>query len=168
MRTQLQQAAARANGARARGAVTREGKRRSSMNALRHGLLAKTTVLQNESRRGFQTMLREHIECLEPRDAIERSAVEEMCSAAWRMRRLWAMECKALDLELESQSASDEMECLVNAFDSLARNRPHYLLFHRYETRLHNIIQRSLARIQARRRTGIPNEPGHVDEKPGS
>jgi hypothetical protein len=168
MRTPLQQAAARANGTRARGAVSPEGKRRSSMNALRHGLLAKATVLQNESRRGFQTMLREHIECLEPRDALERSAIEEMCSAAWRMRRLWAMERKALDLELESQSSSDEMECLVNAFDSMARNRPHYLLFHRYETRLHNIIQRSLARIQARRRAGIPNEPGHVDENRGS
>jgi len=164
MRTPAQQAAARANGARSRGAISPEGKRRSSRNALRHGLLAKTTVLENESRAGFEDMLRQYFQRFAPRDTVEQGAIEEMCSAAWRIRRLWAMERKAIDLELAGQTSPDELERIVNAFDALARNRPHFLLFHRYETRLHNIIQRSLARILTLRKHGVPNEPTELDE----
>ncbi len=166
MTTPAQQAASRSNGARSRGPKTAAGKSRSSRNALRHGLLAKTTVLENESREGFEELLRQHIRRIAPRDAVEHSALEEMCSAAWRIRRLWSMERKALDLEIAAQSSPDELERIVNAFDSLARNRPHFLLFHRYETRLHNIIQRSLARIMALRKIGVPNEPEPPIPKP--
>ncbi len=109
-------------------------------------------------------MLRKHVESIGPRDAVEQSAVEEICSASWRIRRLWLMERKALDLELDNLSSPDEPACLIQAFESMASNHPHTLLFHRYETRLHNIIQRALARITSRRRDGIPNEPGHLDE----
>jgi hypothetical protein len=164
MRTPAQQAASRANGARSRGPTTPEGKRRSPKNALRHGLLARATVLQNESRAGFDEMLDEHIRRLSPRDGVEECAIEEMCSAAWRLRRLWSIERKALDLEIAAQDSPDQLERILNAFDSMARNRPHVLLFQRYETRLHNIIQRSHARILALRKSGVPNEPGQVVE----
>lgn len=158
--TPAQQAASRANGARSRGPVTPQGKRRSSQNSRRHGLLANTVVLDNESRAGFLKSFREHLQCIGPRDYIELDAVEQMCSASWRLRRLWMMERKALDLELEAHRSPDEPERLVRAFDSLACNRPHFLLLHRYETRLHNIIQRSLTRTLMRRRSGMPGEPG--------
>ncbi len=119
--TPAQQAAARANGARSRGPATPEGKLRSSENSLRHGLLARTAVLANESHDGFEEMLQGHIRRIGPRDSVEHEAIEEMCSAAWRLRRLWCMERKALDLELAAQDSPDQLERTVNAFDSLAR-----------------------------------------------
>ena len=109
-------------------------------------------------------MVRDHLESIAPRNRLEESAVEEMCSAAWRLRRLWSVERKALELEVASQDIPDHLERILNAFDSMARNHPHFLQFHRYETRLHNIIQRSMNRIMALRKSGILNEPGEVVE----
>jgi hypothetical protein len=124
------------------------------MNALRHGLLARAPVLENESRCGFDEMLRQYIERFAPRDAAEEIAVEQMCSAAWRRRRLWSLEREALNLELAGQASPDELERAANAFDPLTRNRPQFLLFSRYETSIDNTFQRSLARLLARPKCG--------------
>ncbi|MBI4874754.1 MAG: hypothetical protein HY822_08990 [Acidobacteria bacterium] len=164
MRTPKQQAASRANAARSTGPKTAAGKHISSGNAISHGLLAKTTVIHGESLELFHQTLRAYIQRIGPRDVLEAEALEEMCSAAWRLRRLWTIEREALDLELDTQTAGDVPECMVRAFDSLARNSPHFLLLHRYETRLHNIIQRSLHRIFLLRKCGVRNEAGQVVE----
>jgi hypothetical protein len=162
MRTPAQQAAARANGARSRGPKTPEGKRRCSMNAISLNLLANATVLKKESRESFQELLRLHTLCIAPRDAVEQSAVEEICSATWRLHRLRAIEHKTVILELAAQPSADDLECLFYACGALAGKDP---LFHsflqRYETRLRDIIRRSLARIRALRRTG-EEEPGQT------
>jgi hypothetical protein len=157
MRTPAQQAASRANGALSRGPKTEEGKRRSAAKPSSHHLLAKTTVLKVESRKGFQELVREHMLCIAPRDAVEFAAVEEICSATWRLYRLRAIERKAIDLELAAQSSPDNLECLLHACGALAGNPPHVLL-QRHETRLQNIIRRSLARIEALRRIGPQKE----------
>jgi len=150
MRTPAQQAASRANAARSTGPRTAAGKRRSAMNALRHGLLARATVLENESRCGFDEMLRQYIKYFAPRDAAQESAVEQMCSAVWRRRRLWSLERDALNLELAGQASPGELERTANPFDPLTRNRPQFLLLSRYEISIDNTFHRSLARLLAR------------------
>src|SRR5581483_12358545 len=57
MATENQIRASRANGAQSRGPVTPGGKARSSKNALRHGLLTDTVVLDNENRSAFTELL---------------------------------------------------------------------------------------------------------------
>ena len=120
MRTPAQQAASRANGARSRGPKTPEGKLRSTAKPFLHDLLAKATVLKNESREGFQELVRQHMLRIAPRDAVEQAAVEEICSATWRLYRLRAIERKAIDLELAAQSSPDDLECLLHACGALA------------------------------------------------
>jgi len=149
MRTPAQQAAARANGARSRGPKSQAPDSRTAMNALSLDLLTKTTVLKSESRRGFHELVRQHMLHFAPRDAVEQAAVEEICSATWRLHRLRSIERKAIDLELASQSSQDNLECLVHACGNLAGKDSHFhVLLQRYETRLQNIIRRSLARIR--------------------
>ena len=87
----------RANGARSRGPTTPAGKKASSLNAIRHGLLAKCVVLTNESRENFDILLDQHIDRYRPADDVEISVVEEMASAFWRMRRVWAIETRLHD-----------------------------------------------------------------------
>ena len=152
MRTPAQQSASRANGARSRGPKTQAPSPRTAMDALSLDLLTKTTVLKSESRKGFHELVRQHMLRFAPRDAVEQTAVEEICSATWRLHRLRAVERKAIDLELANQSSPDDLECLVHACGNLAgKDSNFHVLLQRYETRLQNIIRRSLARIRALR-----------------
>ena len=87
----------RANGARSRGPITPEGKERASTNALRHGLLAKCLVLENESNECFDDLVTQHIRRFAPADGVEFAMIEEMVAANWRMRRAWAIENRLMD-----------------------------------------------------------------------
>jgi len=159
----------RANGARSLGPKTPQGKRRSSQNAIRHGLLAKCLVLANESREGFEALLDQHLSRLSPADGVELGFVEEMVSASWRLRRIWAMETRLLDDAVRSQQSPDELGRIAAAFSQLA-NSPQLGLIHRYETRLHTIYQRSLHNLLLLRIAPMPNEPnpisGHSEASP--
>jgi len=69
------------------------------MDALSLHLLAKATVLNNESHNGLPELVRQHTPCIAPRDA-----VEETCSAI--------------------QSSPDDLECLAHACGVLAGKNP--------------------------------------------
>ena len=149
--------ASRANGARSRGPKTPLGKLRSSQNALRHALLSKYLVLSNESREGFQAFLREHLERFCPADGVELGLIEEMV-AAWRLRRVWAAETRLIDNAVSAHPSADELDRLTAAFSKLASSRESEL-FQRYETRFHNMYQRSLYSLLLLRTVDLPNEP---------
>jgi hypothetical protein len=116
----------RANGARCRSPTSPAGKQASSLNAIRHGLLAKRVVLTNESRENFDILLAQHIDRFSPVDDVELGVVEEMAAAFWRMRRAWAV---------ETRLHGDEIGRITAAFTDLAP-APHLGLLHRYEARL--------------------------------
>ena len=160
--------ASRANGSLSRGPVTAEGKRRSSMNAVRHGLLAKCIVLEKESRDGFDAILNGFIERFGPVDEVELGLVEEMLTAFWRQRRAWAIETRTLDEALDQQPpGGDAISGLRSAFSSTAKDNLE--LIHRYETRLHRIFQRALRNLMLMRSPvmlpdiyEMPNEPNPI------
>jgi hypothetical protein len=135
--------ASRANGALGRGPVTEQGKRNSSRNATRHGLLSKAIVLQNESGDTFARLLDQHHAKLRPADDVEEGAIEEMAASFWRLRRLWTIETRLFDNSVEKRTETDERDRLANAFSDLAAGNDLNLL-DRYENKLHRMYQRSL------------------------
>lgn len=155
----------RANGARSRGPQTPEGKKRSSQNALRHGLLARCIVLGNESREGFDALMAEYLARFGPVDAVELGMIEEMVAAFWRIRRAWAMETRLLDSSLENQPPGDELSRLAGVFTELSGS-PQLNLLNRYETRLHRIYQRALHNLLLLRTFAVPNEPSFNPAEP--
>ncbi|HWR15643.1 MAG TPA: hypothetical protein VN577_12495 [Terriglobales bacterium] len=156
---------ARANGARSKGPKTPAGKSRSSFNAMRHGLLAKTVVLENESTQAFEALYSELVNRFGPADGIELGFLEEMATSFWRMRRAWAIEASLLDQRLSEQSGPDEVARIAGAFSQLASS-PELSLLHRYETRLHCAYQRAFHNLLLLRTAEIPNEPNPISEHP--
>jgi len=148
--------ASRKNGARSRGPKTEEGKRLSSLNAIRHGLLSKGIVLKNESETVFSELLAQHLGKLAPADDVEHCAVEEMAASVWRLRRLWAIEKQLFDSGLDKRSETTETERIAATFSDLAA-RPELHLLDRYETKLHRMYQRSLHNLLILRELGSPD-----------
>src|SRR5437016_10063718 len=108
------------NGARSLGPATPEGKHRSSRNAVRHGLLARHVVMSDESPEGFQEVLNDHLDRLQPAGGMESGMVEEMVASYWRLRRAWAIETRLLENETAAQPAGDRLDRIANAFTGLA------------------------------------------------
>jgi hypothetical protein len=102
-------AASRANGALSRGPVTPTGKRASSQNAVRHGLLARCVVLEEESGDSFETLLQMHLDRLQPADGMEFGMIEEMASSYWRQRRAWAIETRMLQNRIAVNPDTDPL-----------------------------------------------------------
>jgi len=149
----------RANGARSRGPVTPAGKQASSLNAIRHGLLAKCVVLRTESRENFDILLAQHIDRYRPADDVELGGGEEMAATFWRMRRAWAIETRLHDDAINAREPGDEIGRITGAFTDLAAS-PALALLHRYEARLHSIRQRAFKNFHILRNTPPPpNEP---------
>ena len=158
-------ASSRANGRRSKGPVTASGKLRSSENALRHGLLARYLVLDDESPEAFQSVLAHHIERIRPVDSLELGLVEEMVAAWWRGRRSWAIETEMLcEAARDPASPPAPIGRMTAAFKGLAAS-PALPLMHRYETRLHMIYQRAFHNLLLLR-AAIPIEPSPISEHP--
>jgi len=65
--------------------MTSEGKARSSANSLRHGLLARSVVLDDENGDTFADLLAAFERDLYPQNDVERSLVENMAIGRWRL-----------------------------------------------------------------------------------
>jgi hypothetical protein len=160
--------ASRANGRSARGPVTPAGKRRSSQNAVTHGLLSRHIVLENESPEAFEALLTQHLDRLQPADGLEYGMVEEMVVAHWRMRRLWATETRMLQNATPSTADSpspDPIDRMAQAFSDISTS-PSIALMQRYEARMHMGYQRALHNLLLLRALELPNEPSPISEHP--
>ena len=105
-RTEKQIEASRINGAKSRGPVTPEGKRRSSRNALRHGRLASSFVLSLENDVEFRESLRDLCNEHQPATPTEHHLVEAMAIAQWQQYRIMSAAAVAYDTrsEIERQN----------------------------------------------------------------
>jgi hypothetical protein len=135
MRTEKQIAASRANGKKSRGPVTSQGRINSSKNHTRHGILARTVVLDTENKGRFHELLNSFQNTYLPGTAVESVLVEKMAVAHWRLMRLWSHQKAAFALELRAQPTTEDTPTRDSlAFASLGPPRsPSPALMDRYE-----------------------------------
>jgi hypothetical protein len=135
-------------------------KRRSSQNAIRHGMLAATVVLPAEASSGFKDLTDAFYGRFQPADNVEVGLIEDMCAAWWKTRRGWAIENRLLSDAIDAQVSGDELGRMTAAFRDLANSRE-FPLIHRYETRFQLQFHRALNNLLALRKAVDPDEfPG--------
>ena len=99
---------ARANGAKSHGPSTEAGRKKSSMNALKYGLTARTVVLPNENDDEYTFLLESYVEKFQPTDPVEMDLVVEMVNVKWRQRRLFLIESNLYQEQMQNQK--EQME----------------------------------------------------------
>ncbi len=84
----------RANSQHSAGPRTEPGKRRSSLNALRHGLTAQTAVLPTEDPEAYQRHIQQFLDEYAPATPTETQLVHEIANTAWRLNRIPLLEAE--------------------------------------------------------------------------
>jgi hypothetical protein len=84
----------RANSLHSTGPRTEPGKLRSSRNALRHGLTARTAVLPTEDPEAYQRHIQQFLDEYAPATPTETQLVHEIANTAWRLNRIPLLEAE--------------------------------------------------------------------------
>jgi hypothetical protein len=89
----------RANAQRSTGPRTPQGKAASSLNALRHGILARAafnvTIEGEERRAEFEALVAGFAQEYQPRTMTEHLTVQQLAGCYWRLAKVWAFETEA-------------------------------------------------------------------------
>jgi len=139
------------------GPKTHKGKAIASMNAEKHGILSKETLINNESIHDLNEFAEAMKLNLAPEGQFEALLVDRIVSSAWRLRRIIRVEAQILDEKPEYDF--DNSKILADSFKNEDGNRMSILS--RYETTLEKSLYRALhelQRLQAQRR-GQPVMP---------
>ena len=151
MSTQRKIDSARANGAKSHGPVTEEGRKKSSMNALKHGLTARTVLFSNDNHDEYNALLESYIQSLQPIDPVEMDLVVDMVNAKWQQRRVQKLETELFDREMDEQKErlNEKYESYDETFEQTYAFRmlthcPSLQMLHREASRLERTYHRAL------------------------
>src|ERR1700730_15890959 len=138
MATLKQFEANRRNAQKSTGPKTPEEKPAISMNALRHGLRARTVVLPGEDRQEFNQLCDDLEVEWEPQSRTEQFYVEQMAVSQWKLTR---MEVGEVGVFQENSTAKTQIPLLDRLWQAQCRLERSYAR-----------AQRELARLQTSRR----------------
>jgi hypothetical protein len=123
-------AAAIQNGQKSTGPKSEEGKRRSRMNSLKHGMTAKTVLLPEENPAEFKELMVGWFDSMKPQDQSEASLVERAAYTLWQVDRVNRAQSARLWLRADSHADDEanrveqEVSGLVNLLFRAPHGRP--------------------------------------------
>lgn len=100
----------RRNAQNSTGPRTEEGKQRSSMNALKHGLTAESVVLPGEDAAQFDALQQRFMEEYAPQTVLETELVKLIAGCVWRLKRVPVFERAIL---LAYKQFNDQLDIAV-------------------------------------------------------
>ena len=150
------------NAKKSTGPKTLNGKKRSSMNAITHGVFCQEVCILKEDRPLFVELRREFIGTLKPQNLLELSFVDAVIETHWKLRRMRITEALAHEHELrehlkeekkdfdkEMQSKSDPDYCAVVAAMKMMDREPDNLeKYTRLQQRLQSMVHRNLKELR--------------------
>ena len=177
----------RRNAQKSTGPKTPQGKARSKMNAITHGLFCQEVCFLKEPRPLFIELRRQFIRDLRPQSLLELSFVDAIVENHWKLRRLRISEALAHEEELrgylddqkkdfdaEMKSRNDPDYCAIVATVRMMQREPDNLeKYSRHQQRLWNMIHRAMKELRTCRENqaaieALPRSPfeASVDDIP--
>jgi hypothetical protein len=161
--SEAQLAANRANATRSTGPTTPEGKARTRLNGLRHGLTGQTAFLPEEDREAYDRHHAAFLAELAPEGPTETQLARSIADDYWRLNRIKAIEDNIFALGIEA--LAEQLDpALAQARTFLDQAREINLLS-LYESRLNRAVHKKhaeLAELQRLRkvlRAALPAHP---------
>jgi hypothetical protein len=145
---------------------TEEGKARSKMNALRHGLTARVVVLPSEDMDAYRKFSEEIVDSLDAQTPVERQFAQTVADNQWRINRIRSIEDGMLGMgHFEAAGNIDFGHPQIHAAFTAARafrdDSKSFVNLSIYEQRLHRSMKESLRQLkelQAERRDRCKTE----------
>ena len=139
---------------------TQEGRARSSMNALRHGLTARVVVLPTEDMAAWKAFSTEIVDSLDAQTPVERQFAQTVADNQWRINRIRSIEDGMLGLgHFEAAGDFDcpsaEIHSAMTAARAFRAGSQAFVNLSIYEQRLHRSMKdalRQLRELQTERR----------------
>jgi hypothetical protein len=164
-----QLAANRANAQLSRGPVTQPGKRRSSLNAIRHGLTSRIVVLPNEDVNQYREFAEKIIVSLQPRGPLEDTLAQTIADQYWRLNRIRSIEDGLLALgHVEEAGDFDANHPDTHASLTAARAfRDHSQSFVNlsvYEQRIHRVLEKTIKQLKEMQAERLAQKQADLEE----
>ena len=171
MVSQKQREANRNNALLSTGPRTAEGKAIVSQNALKHGLLSREVVLQDESKEQFGGFCERLMADLAPAGELEYMLADRIVAAAWRLGRAGRIEREMMEADVsngrdEAFGHSGRRETLGACFSLDMIKHDSYGKFTRYEAHIERALYKALhefQRLQTARQGQLVAAPVAVD-----
>jgi hypothetical protein len=151
--TEAELNARRENAKRSTGPTTQAGKKRSSLNAFRHGLTGQIVVQTPEDQQAFNTHCDGIRKDLDPEGALETNLAQAIAEDYWRLNRVRALENGIFALGQTEEPPDPNLDPNLDAALAPARTwmaHAHELhLLALYESRISRSVEKNMAQLRA-------------------
>src|SRR6202050_1016301 len=132
---------------------TPQGKARSSMNALRHGLTARVVVLPDEDMDAYQAFSKGIVDSLDAQTPVERQFAQTVADNQWRINRIRSIEDGMLGIgHFEAGGNFDcptsEIHSAMTAARAFRDHSKSFVNLSIYEQRLHRSMKEALRQLR--------------------
>jgi hypothetical protein len=150
------------------GPRTPEGKQRSSINALRHGLTGRVVVMPDEDMNAYNSFCKELLTDLAPETPFERQYAQTFCDTQWRLNRALSIEDSMLALgHFEAAGEIDVDHPQIHAAMVAARvfraDSKAFVNLSLYEQRLQRTLKESLRQLRELQATRLAARQAELD-----
>ena len=144
----------RNNAQKSTGPKTQEGRSRSRMNALRHGLTGQVTTMTDEDRAAHEQFSQALIKSLAPEGAMETQLAQRIATDSWRLNRASAIEDNLFALGLHQNAGQicpdhDQVDAALTSARVFTEESHQLQILTLYEQRLNRGLQKNLALLQS-------------------
>jgi len=144
----------RANALLSTGPKTEEGKKRSSMNALRHGITGQVSTMTDEDRAAHDKLSSALMKDLAPEGAMETQLAHRIATDSWLLNRISAVEDNLFalgQLQHGGHACPDvpQLDAALTMAHTYTQESKQLQLLSLYEQRINRSLQKNLATLKS-------------------